>query len=78
MSNLKMKVSKKGSPDSKYFCRQDEFEKDISRKVQQRAIDRERIKNSLVQLIEDNPAQMERNYRIMIESLIEIKREKGF
>lgn len=71
-------LAKKGSVDSKYFGRPEQFESDVQMKIDKRNNDKYMIKNELIKIIENDPAYMERNYKLIIENLIELKKEYGF
>ena len=63
--------------DSKYFGCVNKFEEDIEAKRVKRIADKKKIKEMLMNKIIENPSEIDRTYRIIIESLIEIKKEFG-
>ena len=67
------KVAKTGAVDSKYFRNADKFEDDINSKLD----DTRKFKDSLKQMILENPDLIEQRYFNAIEVLKEIKEDIG-
>lgn len=65
------KVSKRGSVDSKYFGKLNQFETDINKKIERT----EKFKNDIRNLILQDPSLIEQRYNNVVSVLLEIKKE---
>lgn len=65
------RVAKCGSMDSKYFGNPEQFEKDIQKKEAYR----QKVKESIRQIVLQDPSRMDQRFRIAIDVLKEIKEE---
>lgn len=65
------RVAKCGSMDSKYFGKPDQFEKDI----QQHEGYNKEVKESIRQIVLQDPGRMDQVFRLAVEALKEIKQE---
>ena len=61
--------------DSKFNNKLDDFEKEVERKVRKYKSDKEYIKTLLNAFMIENPNDIERNYRIIIDVMLELKKE---
>lgn len=67
------RVSKRGSVDSKYFGKTEQFEKDVKDKINKT----EEFKSKIRDLILEEPPLLEQRYHNAIDVLIDIKNEFG-
>lgn len=65
------RVAKCGSMDSKYFGKSEQFEKDI----QEKEAYRQEVKESIRQIVLQDPSRMDQRFRLAIDVLKEIKEE---
>lgn len=65
------RVAKCGSMDSKYFGKPEQFEKDI----QEKEAYRQEVKESIKQIVLQDPSRMDQRFRLAIDVLKEIKEE---
>lgn len=65
------RVAKCGSMDSKYFGKPEQFEKDI----QKNEAYSQEVKESIRQIVLQDPSRMDQRFRLAIDVLKEIKEE---
>lgn len=72
------KVARCGAPDSKYFGKLDQFDKDIEDHKRKGALLQEKVTSTLQELILSDPLKAEDTYHLVIKELIKIKEEYSF